>query len=164
MTYNHLEDTIKKLYLKIGVIDPSELDAATIAERLNFSIYDINGICKYIDSHKTFYMSRNISPQLRWQNFGHELCHALWHAGSQLDMKIEWREYQEWKANNFAYEACVPRFMLEKVLEGNPLMNPVYLIMERFGVTYQFAETRYILYCVRKSQYENDMSRLARVY
>lgn len=160
-TYNHLEETIKKLYLKIGVTDTFELDAISIAERLNFSVYDISGISKYIDSHKTFYLSRNCSPQERWQHFGHELCHALWHVGSQLNMKIEWRQYQEWKANNFAYEACVPRFILEKVLQENPFTDPVHLIADRFGVTYKFAETRYILHCIRKSQYENEMFRAA---
>lgn len=163
MTYRRLEDDIKRLYTRNGVTDTSKLNAELIAERLNYSIYYIDGISKYIDSHRTFYLSKHLSPQEKWQSFGHELCHAMWHAGSQMNMNRHYREYQEWQAKSFSYEACVPRFLLEKVLSENPLIHPVYLIAERFGVTYDFAETRYILHCMRMSQYETEKFHLAGV-
>lgn len=157
MTYNRLEDTVKKVYLGIDVKDIRKLDAELIASRLGFSIVLINGISKYIDSHKTFYINRNLTQSEKWQCFGHELCHALWHAGNQMNMHIDWRLFQEWQAKSFAYEACIPRFLLEKELAENPLIHPVALIVEKFGVTYQFAEKRYTIHCNRKSQYQREL-------
>lgn len=164
MTYIRLEDDIKNLYLKIGVDDVTKLDMELIAGELGFSIEYISGISKYIDSHKTFYINRYLPAEEKWQQFGHELCHAQYHAGNQMNMRKHWREFQEWQAKNFSYEACVPRFLLEKVLSENPTVDPVLLIEERFGVTFNFAETRFIIHCLRKAQYDNEMFRLVGIY
>ncbi|WP_411810215.1 ImmA/IrrE family metallo-endopeptidase [Bacillus altitudinis] len=34
----------------------------------------------------TIIIDNRLSPQEQWQNFGHELCHALRHEGNQLIM------------------------------------------------------------------------------
>ncbi|WP_149865378.1 ImmA/IrrE family metallo-endopeptidase [Bacillus zhangzhouensis] len=33
-----------------------------------------------------FLINTRLSPQEQWQDFGHELCHALRHEGNQLIM------------------------------------------------------------------------------
>lgn len=164
MTYIRLEDDVKNLYLKIGVDDVTKLDMEVIAYRKGYSIEYISGISKYIDSHKTFYINRYLTKEEKWQHFAHELGHATYHAGNQMTMDKHYREFQEWQAKNFAYEACVPRFILEKELSKNPHTDPVALIVDLFGVTYKFARTRFVIYCLRKAQYSNEMFRLVGVY
>lgn len=164
MTYNRLEDTIKNVYLKIDVTDVLHLDFELIAARLGFSVMYIQGISKYIGSIKTFCIKKSLSPEEQWQDFGHELCHALWHAGSQLNMPIDWRLFQEWQAKSFAYEACIPRFLLEKELAKNPFTDPVVLIAEQFGVTSAFAEKRFLLHVSRMTQNEEALFRQPILY
>lgn len=157
MTYNRLEDTIQKLYLKIDVTDVIHLDFELIATRLGFSVIYIKGISKYIASLHTFCLEESLTQQEQWQDFGHELCHAIWHAGHQLSMPIDWRLYQEWQANSFAYEACVPRYLLEHELAENTTVHPVALIAEKFGVTQEFALCRYWIHMRKMSQEQSNL-------
>ena len=78
----------------------------------------------------------------QWQDFGHELCHVLWHTGNQLVMPPLYRDYQEWKAFNFGMHVCVPTFMLDDMNFPRDFGGAVSLIQETFNVTYDFAEMR----------------------
>ncbi|MRG86967.1 ImmA/IrrE family metallo-endopeptidase [Salinibacillus xinjiangensis] len=104
-----------------------------IARKLNINIY-------YGDS--SFRFGNNIvlkksSKQKEWQDFGHELCHVLWHEGNQLNMPLPFRDLQEWQSINFAHHFCAPTFMLLELKDVN-----VYNIMETFNVDYCFAKKR----------------------
>ena len=51
-------------------------------------------------------------------------------------------EYQEWKASNFAYHACVPTFMLDRMDLPTNWRKAVWMIQETFHVDLEFAEIR----------------------
>ncbi len=57
------------------------------------------------------------------------------------------REYQENKANNFMYHACVPSFMLDEI-ELSDLT--VEYVQQNFNVEYDFAFKRMEQYFNRK--------------
>ncbi len=52
------------------------------------------------------------------------------------------REYQENKANNFMYHACIPTFMLDELKQNGANALNVHHIQELFNVEYHFALKR----------------------
>lgn len=139
-TYNLLEDYIRNLYHTLGIFHPHQLNLENIAYKLGFTIvyYPIMSLhvreILIIDSRGT--------PQQRWQDFGHELCHALIHEGNQNVMPSNFRLYQEWKAENFSQHFCIPTFMLERIKFSSDEAKTIYLIQETFNVDYEFAKKR----------------------
>src|SRR5699024_12610101 len=82
-----------------------------------------------------------LTYQQQWQEFGHELCHVLWHAGRQENISDSFCSYQEGQADNFAYHLCIPTFMLCR-LKG----VSTYEVMNLFNVEYGFASKRLEMY------------------
>lgn len=73
--------------------------------------------------------------------------HALtsFHYHACLKTPPLFREYQEWKANNFALQACVPTFMLNKIklpINEEKAINKISLL---FNVEYDFAQKGYTI-------------------
>ncbi|WP_107950873.1 ImmA/IrrE family metallo-endopeptidase [Lysinibacillus parviboronicapiens] len=138
--YTHLEDYIRDLYISIGVTRPEHLDLKIIATRLGFSLFfspfDSTNIGNVI------FIDTRLSREEQWQEFGHELCHGTQHSGNQAKSPPLFREYQEWKANNFMYHACVPTFMLNKIVLPSNKEKAIFLIQKTFNVEYWFAEKR----------------------
>lgn len=56
------------------------------------------------------------------------------------------REYQERKANNFMYHACMPTFMLQDLQLCDCTPNTVLKLQELFNVEYEFALKRLTQY------------------
>ncbi|MCT8138594.1 ImmA/IrrE family metallo-endopeptidase [Anaerobacillus sp. CMMVII] len=83
-----------------------------------------------------------LTPQEQWEDFGHELCHALRQYGSQLSMPDDYIFYQEEKADNFALHFCVPTFMLERIDLPQYRTKAIEVIAETFHVTFEFAKKR----------------------
>ena len=83
------------------------------------------------------------------------MCHALFHSGNQRLLSPTFVQYQEWKANNFMYEFCIPEFMLRKFM-SDPDDHPINLIIENFGVTPEFARIRYERYMMKLYQQQLD--------
>ncbi|MFY0521499.1 ImmA/IrrE family metallo-endopeptidase [Lysinibacillus sp. UGB7] len=138
--YTHLEDYIRELYTRIGVTKPNHLDPRIIASKLGFTLiyvpydsvsYD-NIIC----------LNSTLSIEEQWQEFCHELCHGTVHSGNQVKSSSLFREYQEWKANSFALHACIPTFMLNKMVLPSSKEKAIFLIQKTFNVEYSFAEKR----------------------
>ncbi|MEQ6048477.1 ImmA/IrrE family metallo-endopeptidase [Lysinibacillus capsici] len=75
--------------------------------------------------HTYIFLNNQLTICQSWQDFGHELGHVLLHMGNQQRMYPLFREYQEYKANNFMYHACVPSFMLDE-LEPTELTSRMY--------------------------------------
>lgn len=111
--YSLLEDYIRELYWKFGIYHPHQLNIETLSTKMGLVVYYI--------PHKPMYIAGNLfldnrnPEQEQWQSFGHELCHALWHIGNQNLFPKLYRDYQEFKANNFAQHACIPTFMLDRM-------------------------------------------------
>lgn len=139
-TYTHSEDYITQLLRRIDIHHPRQLNIETIAPRLGLEVHQF--------PHEPLYIAGNVfldarsTQERQWQDFGHELCHALWHAGDQALIPLTMRELQEWKANSFAQQFCIPTFMLESIKLPDNDYKAVWLIQETFGVEYEFAEKR----------------------
>ncbi|HLL60370.1 ImmA/IrrE family metallo-endopeptidase [Bacillus haynesii] len=77
-------------------------------------------------------LDSRLSPPEQWQEFGHELCHAL---ETKLTMSPLSAELQEMQANVFAYKFCVPSFMLKRIQLSQVQIDLVRLIASRFKYT-----------------------------
>lgn len=139
-TYNNLEEYVTKLLNRINIYQPHHMTIEKVYSRLGLSVHYIPHDSMVI-AGKIFLDNRKNDAAL-WQDFGHELCHALWHAGDQAFIPFSMREYQEWKAENFAQHLCMPTFMLNSITLPNNEKEAVWLLMETFGVEYWFAEKR----------------------
>lgn len=140
-TYTHLEDYIQRLYHSVDIYHPRQLDIETIASRLGLSITYAQVPSGTVDS--TIIIDERLTAPEQWQEFGHELCHALWHTGNQLRLPLPFRQYQEWRADLFAQHLCIPTFMLQKIPLNKFDSENVRLIQETFKVKEDFSKRRY---------------------
>lgn len=139
-TYNHLEEYVTQLLNRIDIYHPHQLNIENIYPRLGLEIHYLPYDSMFVAGH--MFLDSRQSDAEQWQDFGHELCHALWHAGDQALIPLSMREYQEWKAENFAQHLCVPSFMLDAVDLPAYERQAVWMITEKFGVEREFAEKR----------------------
>lgn len=139
-TYNNLEEYVLKLLNRIDIYHPYQLNIENIYQRIGFSIHYIPFDAMFVDGN--LFLDNRKSSAEQWQDFGHEVAHALLHAGDQAVLPLSMREYQEWKAENFAEHLCIPSFMLEGMKLPNHKREAVWMLQEEFGVTQEFAEKR----------------------
>ncbi|MGE7951893.1 ImmA/IrrE family metallo-endopeptidase [Lysinibacillus xylanilyticus] len=138
--YTHLEDYIRDLFTSIGVNKPKQLDPRIIAPRLGFTLIYVP--CDSVSYDNIICLDSRLSVERQWEEFCHELGHVSSHSGNQTKTHFLFREYQEWKANNFALQACVPTFMLNQIqlpLNEEIAINEIQLL---FNVDYDFAKKR----------------------
>lgn len=139
-TYNNLEEYIQKLLHRIDIYHPLQLNIENVYARLGIEVHYIEQDAMFVFGK--IFLDNRTSEATQWQDFGHELCHALWHAGNQALIPLSMREYQEWKAENFAQHLCVPSFMLNTIKMPHSERQAVWMIQEEFGVNKEFAEKR----------------------
>lgn len=149
--HNSMEDYVKKMYNSIGIYWPHQLDMETIASRLGATIVYLP--YESVTVHDLVLIDDRLTEPEQWQDFGHELCHIEWHDGNQRVLPSSYSEYREWKAYNFAYHACVPTFMLDRMILPRSEAKAIYMIQETFKVDYQFAKNRLIQYLNNQYQY-----------
>lgn len=150
-TYNIMEDYIQKMYNSIGIYWPHQLDMESVASRLGaILIYLPYGS---MTMKNAILIDDRLNACQKWQEFGHELCHVEWHDGNQRVLPSSYLKYQEWKADNFAYHACVPTFMLDRIDLSTSESKAVWLIQETFHVEREFAEERLHRYVNNCKQY-----------
>lgn len=141
-----LEKNVKNIYKKIGVREPG-ICIEVLAEKLGVELiygrssFCVNGII-CIDSR--------LSKQKAREVFAHELCHSLFHVGNQLNMHELFREYQEFKAENFAMHFCIPTFMLLNMELPQYISEAVEFVADEFGVTNELALKRLEHYANQK--------------
>ena len=149
--YTHLEDYIFNLYSNIGISHPRQLNPEIVASRLGLTI-----LYKPIDSvtgGDLIILDERLTDPQQWQDFGHELCHSLFHPSNQLKIPKPFKVYQEWKANSFAEHLCVPTFMLNILTLPDTETKAIWLIQEKFGVERDFAEKRLHQYLNNQRQH-----------
>lgn len=139
--YNTIEVYVNKMYEDIGIYHCSQLVIKTIAAKLGVSI--VYAPMESTHHGNVIYLDNRLSSMEQWQDFGHELCHVLWHTGNQLVMSQLYRDYQEWKALSFGMHVCVPTFMLLDLDLSHDHRKAVWQIQRAFQVTHEFAELRY---------------------
>lgn len=137
---NTTEEFIKALYRNINVTEPQHLQPAEIVERLSLSVAYLPVRSTRVDNH--IFLDIRLSTKEQWQEFGHELCHALWHHDNQFHLTRSYIDYQETQAKKFSYYACVPTCMLMKLDLSNDFQEAIRKISRTFNVTSEFAQKR----------------------
>lgn len=140
-----LEREIEKLYHSLDIFRPDQIDLMHIAHKLDIWVHEaeLTSRGSVYKGMKSIVLDSRISEQKKWEHFGHELCHVLWHAGSQVKwMPQSFRLFQETKANNFSLHFCVPTFMI--LDSGLPYTwnEATLFVMDTFNVTETFARKR----------------------
>ncbi|MGN4715648.1 ImmA/IrrE family metallo-endopeptidase [Bacillus cereus group sp. MYBK226-2] len=147
-----LEDYIQNLYKSLSIFAPEQIDMTKIAQKLNvwlhFAPFGSRAICRQ-DLPSIIIDNRNTTHQ-QWEDFGHELCHILFHVGNQLHIPKFFLDYQEAKANNFMLHFCIPTFMLRALSLPETKKEAIYFVAKTFNVSFHIAEKRF-------SNYENQL-------
>ncbi|MGD6845268.1 ImmA/IrrE family metallo-endopeptidase [Bacillus infantis] len=139
-----LEDWIKDFYYDIGIFHPHQLDLTEIAYRLGM-VVSFENMSSRIYKEKVI-IDERLPTQEQWEDFGHELCHALRHFGNQMIMSEEFLQLQEFQARYFSLHFCIPTFMLQNLKFPFTRGQAIHLIAETFKVTYLFAKRRLEMY------------------
>lgn len=144
----HTEDYIQTLYHSLSIFFPEQIDMIKIAKKLNiwlhFAPYGSRAIIR--DKLPSIIIDNRKQSYLQWEDFGHELCHILFHIGNQLHMPKMFLDYQEAKAYNFMQHFCIPTFMLQELNFPESRIESIHLIAKTFNVSLQFAENRLMHY------------------
>ncbi|MFJ3386879.1 ImmA/IrrE family metallo-endopeptidase [Lysinibacillus sp. Ag94] len=148
MHYSYLEDFIKDFFTRMDTLSPSLLNFHVIARKLEIKIFYWSDPSQalFAKDKPYIFLDESLNPQQQWQEFCHELAHVLLHTGDQFYMSPLFREYQEHKANNFMYHACMPTFMLDELHLEDCSPQTVIRLQELFNVEYQFALRRLTQY------------------
>lgn len=155
---SHVEDFVKGFYSKIGIVNPQQLNFRTIAERLGIHVFywPEPSQALFLKDYAYIFLNENLTEQQIWQDFCHELAHVLLHSGHQGCMSPLFREYQENKANNFMYHACMPTFMLNQLEIKDYTQQTTVHLSELFHVEYEFALKRLKQYVHNKEFMRNQ--------
>lgn len=145
----HTEEFIQKLYKLLKINKPRELDFRNISLQLKIKVFywPDKSQALFLREHTYIFLNEQLTDSQQWQDFYHELAHVLLHNGHQCRMSPLFREYQENKANNFMYHACVPSFMLDEI---EPCKLTVEYVQQLFNVEYDFALKRLEQYISNK--------------
>lgn len=146
--YSHLEEYIKEFYTQMGIITPSLLDYREISVNIGIKVFywPDSSQALFANEKPFIFLDETLSQQQQWQEFCHELAHVLLHTGDQFYMSPLFREYQEFKANNFMYHACMPTFMLKDLQLYDYMPQTVMKLQELFNVEYEFSLKRLTQY------------------
>ncbi|WP_052137839.1 ImmA/IrrE family metallo-endopeptidase [Heyndrickxia ginsengihumi] len=119
-----LEDWVAKLYLKLGIIHPNQINIYLIARYLHIYVHHkpINSYFEVVGRYRGINIDCRKSAELHREIFFHELCHILRHAGIQTMMPEAFRELQEWDAQHFVTYAAIPYHMLKYIRFDDPLV------------------------------------------
>lgn len=156
-TYSSIEVYVNEMYKSIDIYHSRQLVIKTIAAGLGLTI--IYAPMESTHHGNVIYLDNRISAMEQWQDFGHELCHVLLHAGNQLVMPPQYRDYQEWKASNFGMHVCVPTFMLRSLGLSHNHRKAIWEIQRNFNVTHEFAELRLEVF-LRQKENQTVYSRM----
>lgn len=143
-----IEDYIENFLHSLSIFVPEQLNMTLIAQKLNIWLHfaPFGSRAIFRDDLPTIIIDNRNTAYQQWEDFGHELCHLLFHVGNQLCMPKLFLDYQEAKANNFMLHFCIPTFMLRKLDFPETRMESIYLIAKTFNVTFHIAEQRLLHY------------------
>ncbi|MED1533916.1 ImmA/IrrE family metallo-endopeptidase [Bacillus altitudinis] len=147
-TQSHLEDWIERFLRGKQITSPSDLEIIELCRKMNIFIVQhekrtcMTEICGvYVISID----SRSDPFQQRCE-LAHELWHILIEGGNNAVMPLQWKQYQEYKANYFSYHFCIPTFMLKNLNLPADQNKAALLVADIFKVTCEFAKRRLGLY------------------
>lgn len=133
-----LEKTVESIYNRVGIDEPN-IPVDEIARKLGIELFYGK---KTFRIDNIICLDSKLSKEKIKEVFSHELCHCLYHVGNQLDMYELYRQYQEFKADNFAMHFCIPTFMLQKTIIPKQKYHAATFLADLFCVTNEFAFNR----------------------
>ncbi|WP_342547684.1 ImmA/IrrE family metallo-endopeptidase [Paenibacillus sp. FSL P2-0089] len=142
----HLEYFIEQLYLNNQILIPEDISADFIAHKLDISIKFLNSESL---SHETktgkriIFLNDHKSSFEQRDDFLHELCHLLRHAGNQATLPSPFVQYQEEDAELFVLYASLPFFMIKELNLPPDHGQAIQQISSTFSVSMEQARKRY---------------------
>lgn len=139
------ELVIRKFYRSLFVMDPTQLSAENITGLIGMELREWNFPSELVDykGKCKVFINENLNRPQRWQDFGHEMKHYFYDGGSQVYLTESFKNYQEVKADYFAYHFCVPTFMLQQLQLKEVTAHDIARI---FNVEFDFALRRLEMY------------------
>lgn len=113
-TTTAIEDWINSLYARLNIYTPSDINIKRLAYRFTIFLHYKSMPARYdvYGRYRGIVLDCRTSPEEQREQFFHELCHILRHAGHQTMMPEAFRELQEWDAEKFVMYAALPYSML----------------------------------------------------
>ncbi len=138
------EQWVEHLWIRSGILTPSQLNVEEVASRLDVWVHFMNDTSRALDymGMRSILVDRRLGREAQWEDFLHELCHILRHAGNQTVMPKLFCEGQEAEANRFVLYAAIPFFMLRKLRLPARIDEAAETIALHFGVTFELAGKR----------------------
>ncbi|QMV42959.1 ImmA/IrrE family metallo-endopeptidase [Cohnella cholangitidis] len=139
-----LEQWIEQLWLKSGITAPSQLNVEEVASRLDVWVHYMKDTSRALEymGMRTILIDQRQGSEAQWEDFLHELCHVLRHAGNQTTMPRLFCEGQEAEANRFVLYAAMPFFMLRHFKLPRRIDEAAESLACHFGVTFELARKR----------------------
>jgi Zn-dependent peptidase ImmA (M78 family) len=138
------EQWTEQLWSKAGIRSVSQLNIDEVASRLDVWVHYMDETSRALEylGMRSILIDKRLSGREQWEEFLHELCHVLRHAGNQTLMPKSFCEGQEAEANRFVLYAAIPASMLKDLMLPNHLEEAVDMLAERFCVTLSLARRR----------------------
>ena len=114
MYYATLENRIDAFYRQHHVLHPTDISLYLWDSVVQIDVIYRPGQTDAITlcGKRHVFIDRRQPLADRRAQLAHEIGHALLHTGNQLVLDNAWRLKQEWQANQFAYYALVPTYLL----------------------------------------------------
>lgn len=138
----HLENWVCTNYLRHQVLSPEDLhlDNLCYSYRIFIKKFPKQSTSWTMGNYKEVILNSTIDIKEQREDFYHEMCHLLRHAGHQMMMPKAFRELQEWDANNFVRYAAIPIHMLREFDFYDE--NIIEILSDRFQVTEKLCQER----------------------
>jgi Zn-dependent peptidase ImmA (M78 family) len=127
---------------RLRIYEPKDICTLSIVKELRIflryhsrpSNYERHG------NYKAILIEKGLSNQQERLEFFHELGHLLRHSGSQLFMRKEFAELQEWDAKHFEFYAAMPWSMMTQFDLNSP--HIIEELSEAFVVPEEFVNKK----------------------
>ncbi|ELK45107.1 ImmA/IrrE family metallo-endopeptidase [Halobacillus sp. BAB-2008] len=117
-----LEDLITRWYKKHKFIEPNDLNVYSIGNESQIFVTSKPTQASYmkVGKFQEIVMDSRLPYIQQREQFFHELCHAVRHAGRQSIMPYSFYELQERDAKHFTLYASLPTHMINEYNIANP--------------------------------------------
>ena len=138
------EQWAEQLWRQAGIHSVSQLTIDEVAARLGVWVHYMSETSQALEymGMRSILIDKRLGEREQWEDFLHELCHVLRHAGNQTLMPKSFCESQEAEANRFVLYAAIPSYMLTDTKMPDRLDEAVAWMADRFGVTTRLAHKR----------------------
>ena len=153
-----LEQWLEEIYRLNSITKVAQLNITEFSSKLGIWVYFMDIASKTVELRglHSINIDKRLAPRQQWEDFLHELCHVLRHAGNQIEMPEMYTEMQEREAESFQMFAAIPYSMLRKLELPETQGEIVYVVAKEFGVTLQLAKRRIEQIHRSLQQHKND--------